>query len=385
MLTLTLSSMAHGGSALGRHDGRPVFVPFAIPGETVHARIVQDKGSYLRAELVEVLEASPERVTPRCKHFGRCGGCQWQHMTYAAQLAYKQQVVAEQFARIGGLPDAPVLPVAPSADPWGYRTHITLRLTEDGRPGFIATDGRTVMPIDECHIIRPEIRAALDVPLPRGRQVRVQAGSSGAALAFVMKALPDDDAGGTSESQRALEYVINGRTLRCTAGGFFQVNLPQAARLVDLVLERLALTGTERVLDLYSGVGLFTVFLAAAAREVLAVELFAPAVRDAEHNLAAFDNVALYVGKIEAVLPDLSGPFDAAVVDPPRTGMDSAALKSLVDADPRRIVYVSCDPATLARDAKKLVAAGYALSDVQPIDMFPQTFHIEMVARFERN
>lgn len=384
MLILTLSSMAHGGSALARHDGRPVFVPFGIPGETVRARIAQDKGSYLRAELLEVLEPSPERVPPRCKHFARCGGCHWQHIDYAAQFVYKRQVVAEQLARIGGLADAPVLPVIPAPDPWHYRTHITLRLSADGRPAFVAVDGRTLVPIEECHIIRPQIRAALDAPLPRGKQVRVQADSAGQTAAFVMQALPDDDAGGASDSQRAFEYVINGRTLRCTAGSFFQVNLPQAARLVDLALERLALTGTERVLDLYSGVGLFTVFLAAAAREALAIEAFAPAVRDAQRNLAAFDNVRLCAGKIEAALPALPGPFDAALVDPPRVGMERAALRALAEAAPRRIVYVSCDPATLARDAKRLVEAGYALADVQPIDMFPQTFHIECVARFER-
>ena len=153
---------------------------------------------------------------------------------------------------------------------------------------------------------------------------------------------------------------------------------------MELVLERLNLHGDEHILDLYSGVGLFTAFLAAGASKISAVELFAPAVEDARVNLADYENIDIYIGKIEAVLTNLTERYDAAVIDPPRVGMDAAAMDALINLQPRQIVYVSCDPATLARDAKRLTTAGYTLPDVQPVDMFPQTYHIESVAHFVR-
>jgi 23S rRNA (uracil1939-C5)-methyltransferase len=181
-----------------------------------------------------------------------------------------------------------------------------------------------------------------------------------------------------------LTYTVHGRRFRVTAGGFFQVNLPQAEKLVDLVLERLNLQGDETVLDLYAGVGLFTAFVAERASFVTSVESYPPAVTDADENLADLDNIDLIEGSVEDVLAELEGPVDAVVVDPPRTGVEPAALDILDDLGARTIVYVSCEPATLARDAKRLVAKGFRLVDVQPVDMFPQTYHIECVAHFTR-
>jgi 23S rRNA (uracil1939-C5)-methyltransferase len=401
---LTLTGMAHGGSAVGRHEGRAIFVPYGIPGERILARITQDKGRFAYAEQVEVLEASPARVVPRCKHFGACGGCHWQHIDYGGQLEFKRQVVADQMRRLGGLPDAAVHPTIPSPDPWAYRSHVTFHVTADGRLGFVGLDDRTVIPIEECHIVRGEVLEPLFLDpsptLPASREggenatrlsewsnkfkpnerVRVQVGTGGELLL----------AAGTSEEffsrilagPGVVHYRINTRVFQVSAGSFFQVNLPQAEMLVKLALERLDLTGSERVLDLYSGVGLFTAFLADAAAHVTAVESFSPAVRDAEINLAEVDNVDLIEGAVEDVLPELDGMYDAALLDPPRAGMDAKALDALVKIAPAKIVYVSCDPATLARDAKRLFTAGYRLIDVQPVDMFPQTYHIESVAAF---
>ncbi|MCC7207490.1 MAG: class I SAM-dependent RNA methyltransferase, partial [Anaerolineae bacterium] len=156
---LELTTMAHGGSAIGRHNGRAIFVPYAIPGERITARIVQDRGRFAMAEGVTLLEPSEARVYPRCPHFGpgRCGGCQWQHIDYPAQLDFKRQVVIDQLARIGGFQDAYVHPTLPSPDPWQYRSRVTFRLTDDGRLGFVATDDQHIIPIEECHIIRPEL------------------------------------------------------------------------------------------------------------------------------------------------------------------------------------------------------------------------------------
>ncbi|MBZ0288462.1 MAG: TRAM domain-containing protein, partial [Anaerolineae bacterium] len=312
-IELTLTNMAHGGSAVGRHEGRAIFVVYGVPGERVRARITQDKGRFAFAEVVDVLEAAPIRVMPRCKHFGACGGCHWQHMDYTAQLAFKQSVVADQMRRLGGLPDAVVHPTIPSPDAWAYRSHVTFHVTEDGQLGFVGLDDRTVVAIEECHIVREALKPHPLSPSPSngeggsnrnrltfvpGERVRAQVGSddhevliaAGQGEEMFQRLL----AGG-----EAVHYTIMGRTFRVRAGSFFQVNLAQAEMLVRLALQRLKLTGQERLLDLYSGVGLFTAFLAERARQVTAVESFPPAVKDAEVNLAAFDNVDLIEGAVE--------------------------------------------------------------------------------------
>jgi 23S rRNA (uracil1939-C5)-methyltransferase len=380
---LDLTAMAHGGSALGRHEGKTIFVPYAIPGERVKARVTRAKKGFAYAESVEIVQESPTRVVPRCKHFGTCGGCHWQHIDYAAQLEFKRQVVIDQLARVGGFRDVPVHPTVASPNPWMYRSHVSFHVTQEGGLGFVAADDRAVIPIDECPIIRPELREVLETfkseRLKPGERVRVQVGSeSGERLVALGR--DDDDAPQVVQGAECVHYVVKGHTFRVSAGSFFQVNLPQAEKLVDLVLDRLALQGSERVLDLYSGVGLFTAFLCPLAAQVTAVESFAPAVRDAEHNLAEFSNVELVTGTVEEVLNRLPTEYDAVGLDPPRTGMKPEALDTLIRLAPRKIVYVSCDPATLARDCKRLAGAGYRLIDVQPVDMFPQTFHIESVA-----
>src|SRR5581483_7282645 len=314
-------------------------------------------------------------------------------------------VVIDQMERIGGFQDVIVHSTLPSPEPWQYRSHVTFHVTEDGRLGFVATDDEHVIPIEECHIIRPELLDLLDAldlsEIHNLTQVRLQVGTEPDECLIVISTADDtppeietdlpasisflfeDGQPMSLIGSGSVHYTIKDRLFRVTAGSFFQVNLPQAEALVNLVLDRLDLQGGESVLDLYAGVGLFTAFLAERAGLVTSVESYAPAVADADANLSEFDNVELIEGAVEEVLPDLQGPFDAAVLDPPRTGLEAAALDALVALAPRRIVYVSCDPATLARDAKRMAAKGYQLRDVQPVDMFPQTFHIEAVATFD--
>ncbi len=405
---LELTGMAHGGSALGRHEGRMIFVPYAIPGERITARVTQDKGRFAYAQGVTMIEASEARVAPRCPHFGpgRCGGCQWQHIDYPAQLEFKQQVVTDQMARVGGFRDLTVHPTIASPDAWQYRSYITFHVTEDGQLGFVATDDQHILPIEECHIIRPELLDlfySLDLEgITNLDRVRLQVGSASDDPSIIIST-SDDEAPEIESDVPAsvnflftdnepvnligsshVHYTIKSRTFRVTAGGFFQVNLPQAEVLVDQVLSRLDLKGTENVLDLYSGVGLFSAFLAEHAQSVTSIESYPPAVTDADENLSEFDNLDLIEGVVEDVLPDLEGPYEAVVLDPPRTGVEPSVIDALAEIAPQKIVYVSCDPATLARDAKRLVAKGYRLLDVQPVDMFPQTFHIESVASFEK-
>lgn len=363
--------MTHGGSALGRYDGRAIFVPYALPGETIRARITQDKGNFAHAEVIELIESSPHRITPPCSHFGVCGGCHWQHIAYPTQLEYKRQIVIDQFKRIAGITDAEarVLPTIASPESFAYRTHITLHHTPDGQPGFIGTDDRTVVPISQCHIIRPELQAMLTPTTADAARLRLQVGTDGHS---------EDSAG-------FVWYTLRDKLFRCAAGSFFQVNLMQAETLIDLVLHYANLSGTERVADLYAGVGLFTAFLADQAKRVLHLESATSAVRDAKVNLKTYKTIDYHTGEVEQVLPKLAQNhkrFEVVVLDPPRSGMKPKALEALIKTQPHTIVYVSCDPATLARDAKGLLKAGYQFVEVQPVDMFPQTYHIECVAKF---
>lgn len=405
-LQLELTDIAYGGNAFGRYDGRAIFVPYGLPGETVRVRIQQDKGRYAIAELVDILQPSPDRTTPPCPHFGpgRCGGCHWQHADYAAQLRYKQRIVADQLGRFGGYPDLPVRPTLPSPTPWRYRAHVTFHVAADGTPGFVATDDHTVIPIRECHIIQPELQELhqrLQVENLHGvKRLRLQVGSepSDRLIAFSADRPPKltqpVEASlsllGSNEDTRPLtgdgrvRYRIHDHWYQVSAGSFFQVNPDQARMLVDLTLDRLNLQGAEFVLELFSGVGLFTTFLAERAASVTAIESFPPAVMDAAHNLDGFSNVRLIQGSVEQALNKVKGSVSAAVIDPPRSGMTEKALVALAAREPRIIVYISCDPSTLARDAKRLRTLGYTLEDAQPVDMFPQTHHIETVATFRR-
>lgn len=386
---LELTGMAYGGSAVGRHNDRAIFVPYTLPGERIRARLTLDKKRFAQAEMIELLAASPDRTEPRCPHFGPglCGGCHWQHIRYETQLAFKQQIVADQLRRIGGLPEAVVLPTIPSPDPWYYRSHVTFQVSPTGRLGYISTDDRSVLPITECHIIRPELLEDFrqrNGHAPKGAaRLRVQVGSAGDWLAATTA--PDERTFQPVTTTTAVGYTVKGRSFQVTAGSFFQVNLAQAETLVNLLLDRLALTGAERVFDLYSGVGLFSAFLAERAAHITAVESFPLAVQDALDNLADLPNVEIIEGAVETVLSQLPGVYDAAVLDPPRAGVDARALAALISHAPRQIVYVSCDPSTLARDARTLTQNGYRLLNAQPVDMFPQTYHIETVAAFVKD
>ncbi len=271
----------------------------------------------------------------------------------------------------------------------------------DGKPGFYALQSNDVIPIRECPILQPalaELFGDLDLePIPGLARVALRAGADGDSMVILemegeetpaveldapvsVAALWPD---GSTLALAGADYLterVGGRVFRISPGCFFQVNTGMTETLVSLALDRLQLKPGGSVLDLYCGVGLFTAFLAPRAGRIVGVESYSPAVRDAEVNLDEFDNVELYEAPVEDVLPHLVGPFDAAVLDPPRTGCAPAAIDALASLAPARIVYVSCDPPTLARDGKRLAARGYRLEDVQPLDMFPQTYHIETVS-----
>jgi 23S rRNA (uracil1939-C5)-methyltransferase len=407
---LELTAMAHGGSALGRHENRTIFVPYTIPGEIVSARILQDKGRIAFAEGVKLIAASEDRVFPRCAYFGpnRCGRCQWQHIDYAAQLLLKQDVLADQLARIGGFDDAEVHPVIPSPQQWGYNHHMTLIPNADGMLGFPGADGESVMPVDECHILHPDLLAlyeTLDLEFTGLRSLKLQIGTDGSHMIIlavddekdapelstdlstsVNLILPDNvpvNLIGDSHSR----YEIGGRKFRVTAGSAFRANVSQIQTLAKRVVDLLAVDEHTAVLDLYAGVGVFSAFLAPQVALITLVESYPPSVTDADQNLADFENVDVIEGSVEDVLASLdeSGTvYDVADLDPPPSGLSIEAVDGLAASGIPRLVYVSGDPATLARDAKRLVKHGYTLGGVYPIDCSPHTYYIDSIAVLKR-
>ncbi len=406
---VVLSTWAYGGDAMGRlPDGRAVFVPYALPGERVRIRLTEVKTHYARGELVTIIEPSPDRVAPRCKHYGVCGGCHYQHVHYAAQLAAKTAIVRDQLERIGKLYGVQVYPTVPSPQPWGYRNHVQFHIDDQGRLGFQKRGSDQTVPIEECHLpdaaisqVWPHIR--LEAP-PEGNgleRIAVRSGAEGEVLVALEGQSPKPPAEVTLETDASVVYLgpepeqvyvlsgrsyvvheVKGRLFRVSAGAFFQVNLPVAEMIIDHLLENLPLSPDDVLLELYAGVGMFTAFLAPHVARVIAVEASPVACQDFEVNLDDFDHIELYEAPVEQVLPYLKERgerIDVAVLDPPRTGLSREALQGLVALRPRYIAYVSCHPATLARDAHQLHKQGYRLMRVTPFDMFPQTYHIETV------
>ncbi|MBN1921466.1 MAG: 23S rRNA (uracil(1939)-C(5))-methyltransferase RlmD [Anaerolineae bacterium] len=402
---LNVTAMAHGGDAIGKHQGRTVFVPFAIPGERLRVELVEERKHFIRARLLEVLEPSPVRVTPPCPYFGRCGGCHFQHIAYEAQVQIKGLVVLDQFQRVGKFENPLVFEPLPDVSGWEYRNHARFHITAEGHPGFLAADSQEIIPIKDCPIMHPllgQLYTSLDLMLPDVEQMELRVGTATGDLMLLLQTYDEEPPSLEVDFPLSivqvchdtlpvpligLDYIteiVHGREFRISATSFYQVNSAQAERLVEIVLGALELQGHERVLDAYCGVGLFTAFLAEEAAEVVGIELNAASVADAVFNLADAPNVTLIEGQVEDVLPDWEQAFDAVVLDPPRTGLDPVMLDAMLRVSPERIVYVSCDPATLARDARRLVDAGYVLEWVQPVDLFPQTFHIENVALLTR-
>jgi 23S rRNA (uracil1939-C5)-methyltransferase len=404
-LTIGLTAMAHGGAALGRdQQGRVVFVPYAIPGETVRVRPTKGKERYTHAELIEVLEPSPHRLQPPCPHYGLCGGCHFQHIAYPAQLVFKTDVVRDQLSRVGKFENPPVEMALASPAEWEYRNSASFSPTEDGRLGYWSHSEEQVISIEECHLLQPALQSLyrdLDLELPGLRRLTLRVDAYADLLVlfetedaeppaleadFPVSAailLPTGEAANLIGDNYLTERCA-GREWQVSAGSFFQVNPPAAEHLVRLVNSFAALSGSEAVLELYSGVGLFTAGLSAASSRVVGIEASPDAVADAAVNLDETENVELYQGPVEEILPALAEQaFEVVVLDPPRTGVEPAVIDALDTIRPRRMVYVSCDPATFARDARRLTRSGYRLRKVQAVDMFPQTFHVETVSLLE--
>jgi 23S rRNA (uracil1939-C5)-methyltransferase len=380
-----LVGMAPRGDATGiGPDGKPVYVAYGIPGELVRARIYKSGRLYAGADLVEVLRPSPHRVDPPCPLFGTCNGCQLQHVAPAEQLRIKRAMVIAELGRSGGFVDPPVEPVIGMDEPWNYRNHARFTVRR-GRLGFVRRHRRQFFEVARCMLMEPRINDLLERLQGRLREttmcnIRVGAGDEDV---IVQPKLEHVD---VASGQAALHERMGGHSFRVSAAAFFQVNRAQAERMGELVCAEVG-SGDKVVVDAYAGVGTFAVLFAARVARVVAIEESGPAVRDAKVNIAGFSNIELKLGKTELVLAEMAGHgerVDALVLDPPRSGCHPAALAAAIQLAPSSVIYVSCDPASMARDLRVLADGGFTLARVQPLDMFPQTVHVECIATLVR-
>lgn len=362
-----------GASATGETGHAPtdtlvVFVPFVIVGEMVLAEITELKKNFARAKLVRVLKPSPQRVKPECRYFGDCGGCQYQHVAYEAQLPMKQKQIADLFERVGKFSRAVVASVIPCPAHYGYRNRIMIRSQWNGREqrlviGFIRNDNKFVEDIEECKIAEPELNAQI-------QHVRANPPPKG-GLKVVLRMQPDD--------------------WSVPPDSFFQNNFHLLPRLVETVNQFLKAGGARHLIDLYCGVGFFGIEAAGSVESFTGVEYDQRAIQAARQNAAArgVTNGEFISAKVEVALPELLQKFSAdqtaIILDPPRKGCWPETLAMLRETSPAQVIYVSCHPATMARDLNILCADGvFELVRVQPLDMFPQTQHVECVADLRR-
>ncbi len=441
-IDLTIDRMAYGGRGVGRIDGFVVFVPDTAPGDRVRARLWRVKPAYAEADLIQVATPAPARVPPPCPHFGPCGGCVWQHLGYNDQLGAKESIVRESLAHIAGLRDVEVRPILPAADPWAYRNKMEFTFHPDATLGLHRRGAfDRVVPITSCLIqseaaneilrvakewasaaglsrydardhtgllrqlvIREgrrtgEMMVALITTAPEVPQARDLARLILAAVPRVVSVLHGINPGASDGLPLTAVSVLAGRSyiveqlagLRFRIGleTFFQTNTVQAERLVETVGALAEPREHETVFDLYSGVGTFSLPLALRAKRVYGLEIAASAVEAAGENAAlnGIGNVEFTAGDVRRLLPDLVGRAGAPhliVLDPPRSGAGNRVMRKVIAAAPPRIIYVSCNPTTLAPDLGDLAATGYAIRAVQPLDLFPHTYHVECVVALER-
>ncbi|MDR7556131.1 MAG: 23S rRNA (uracil(1939)-C(5))-methyltransferase RlmD [Armatimonadota bacterium] len=442
-LTLRVDRLAYGGRGVARVDGLVVFVEGAAPGDVVRARVRRVRRTFAEAATVEVLEPSPARTVPRCPHFGPCGGCAWQHIDYAAQAQAKEAIVRESLTHLGGIATPPVRPIVAAADPWYYRNKMEFSFHPVGTLGLHRRgDWNAIVPIETCYL-QSQVSAALvravrafaqeaGVPpydprthrgLLRALVVREGRGTGdrlvglltapgpfpqATAFARVVRQVAPDVTGivrgvvpGVADGAPVeavepidgrpfLEEVLAGLRFRIGLETFFQTNTAQAARMVEYVVARAAPRPGHRVFDLYCGVGTFALALARAGATVAGVEAVPAAVEAARANAALNGLAGLDVrtGDVRLVLPDLTaayGPPDVVVLDPPRSGAGGKVMRKIGRTRARRVIYVSCNPTTLAPDLRELLPFGYRLIEVQPFDLFPHTYHVEAIAVLDRH
>lgn len=381
--TLTIEKLVYGGEGLARLDGRVVFTPYVLPGETVLAEVARAKNDLLRGRLLEIVEPAPSRVTAACPYFYRCGGCNYQHAAYAFQLEQKRAILREVLSRIGKIEFEEEIEIV-SADPWHYRNRVQLHI-HGGHAGYFEAGSHRLCAIDQCPIASPKLNDA--IVLLQSELARAPAFTANIELfsndSSIQLTLQDRVPGSV---RAALQQIgapdpVEYAGFRVSRNSFFQVNRFLIDQLVDVVAGDLA---GDSAIDLYAGVGLFSLRLAKKFQLVTAVESGWSAFRDLEFNVERAGAAVTPQHKTtEEFLASLEGPPAAIVADPPRTGLGKLVVSELARLRPARLVVVSCDPATLARDLHALLAAGYRMEHITLVDLFPQTYHIETVAKLK--
>ncbi|MEO0540632.1 MAG: 23S rRNA (uracil(1939)-C(5))-methyltransferase RlmD [Cyanobacteria bacterium P01_A01_bin.105] len=435
-LDLTVDSLSNSGDGIGRWQDRVVFVPGTVPGDQHQVKLVKVKPKYAVGKSIQLMDPSPHRVRPACIVADKCGGCQWQAVDYGQQLVAKQQQVADALTRIGGFQSVVVDPIL-AASPLGYRNKATYPLARSHqgtlKAGYYRAGTHQIVNLNQCPIqddrldpllagIKQSIQdhhwSIYDETQHRGRlrHLALRVGHhTGDCLVTLISTRPMPDLPEVAQQwldtypnlvgvclnlnpdktnvifgaktlgvagQDYLTETFLGLQLRIGPTTFFQVNTPQAERLVQVILDELALDQSQTVIDAYCGVGTLTLPLAQQAGYCIGIETYGAAIEQARQNAALnqIDAADFQVGKVEAMLPQMADAVDVVVLDPPRKGCATAVLAALLQAKPRRIAYMSCNPTTLARDLKILCDGGYRLTRVQPADFFPQTAHVECVA-----
>ncbi len=419
--TVTLGPLTRGGDAQVElvqqdADGTPhtrlLRAPAGLPGERVTIAVEEPlpprsgrrsrrwKPRPPKVWITELHEASPLRTAAPCPIFGTCGGCQLQHMQYTAQLEWKRDVVRQLLQEVGGFDNPPLLPTVPCDVPWHYRNHMRFSVNREGKPGLTARGTHRVLPLQECPIAEENINRALAI-LSQHENPRPQAlirCSAYSQQVMIQPVPPQEVAVQLSDADlelhtETMEETLAGATFRIRPSSFFQTNTAQAEKMAQMVLAGLLPANDQSneaahqltVVDAYCGVGTFALLLARHVGKVIAIEESASAIKDAQWNMRTVENVEILKGKVEAMLPTLSARIDGLVIDPPRAGCQQVVLDALIEHPVSRIVYVSCEPSTLARDLNILchLHPVYRLRTLQPLDMFPQTAHIEAVAVLE--
>lgn len=420
-----VSGLAFGGQGIVRLDGLVVFVPFTAPGEHVRFRLRTRKKNFAEGQLIEVVQASPARTAPVCPYFGTCGGCQLQHIDYATQLDYKRQSIEDALHRIAGMPDAAVPPVQAATQRWHYRRRITLTLKpHQGRfkAGYLATDSHSLVLVNECAIFIPKedsliadvqsVAGMLDNPHEQSGKVlllKEEAENGGYLLHFQFDSLPKNlstvmqAALAAHESWSGILVTTRRETLTFGAltpkisveelsfafspQAFIQNHPEQSLNIYRSIVTHAKALAPGKILDLYCGIGISSLLLASHGFHVTGVESSPAAIKMAQANAAANalkDKAAFVQADVQHVLPKLLKKEhpELVVVNPPRTGLDANVVRALLDNPPRAILYISCMPPTLARDLKRLCENKfYRLQSVEAYDMFPQTAHVETLAR----
>lgn len=401
-IQLTLTTLTYGGDAMGRHEGKAVFVPFALPGESVRARIVEDRKNFARAELLQVITPAPQRIAPKCAHFGACSGCHYQHLPYADQLTAKAAILRDQLQRIGKIDHPPVAAAVGAPEVWGYRAQTAFLLDDEGRLSFQAVNG-DALPVLECPLLTgplaalcPQVEAGslLGLDLLTFRQ------GAGDDLMLILESADPTPPELELEADISIAHLyadhavvlagddhvvveVNGQDFRVSAASAFPDNPAMTSHIIAHILAHLP-PAPAFVVDVFAGAGLYSAFIAPRCQRLAAIEDLPAAVEDFDANLDAFENVELYEAAPHQALPALDARPDVVILQPGAEGLERDDLDALLTAAAPVLFYVSSDPSTLARDAARLISGGYRLEQSTPFDVMPHTSRIDSVSIFVR-